>query len=88
MFEAETNGSSSAKCRLHVRATADPSVAFELRAGGLVLALPDDCIESVAVDLSIHRREHVADDIGFHQLLPSAHGISAIGRDRLADDQA
>jgi hypothetical protein len=36
---------------LHRRATADPSIAFELRAGGLILALPDNCIESVAVDL-------------------------------------
>jgi hypothetical protein len=56
------------KMLLHRRATADPSVPFELRAGGVVLALRDDYIESVAVDLSIHGREHVADDIGVHQL--------------------
>jgi hypothetical protein len=32
---------------LHRRAAADPSIAFELRAGDLILALPDNCIESV-----------------------------------------
>ena len=45
-------------------------------------------IECVGVDSSVHGREHVADDIGFHQLLPSAQGIPAIDRDRLTDDKA
>ena len=87
MFEAETNGSSSAKCCCIVvrpQIQASPS-SFAPVASYSPSAMRIEC---VGVDSSVHGREHVADDIGFHQLLPSAQGIPAIDRDRLTDDKA
>src|SRR5258707_5972958 len=75
------------KVLLHRRAAANPGIAFELRAGGVILALPGDCIESVAVDLSIHGREHVADDIWFHRVSPLPYGVSAIDGEGMADHE-
>src|SRR5260221_684091 len=72
---------------LHRRAAANPGIAFELRAGGVIIALPGDCIESVAVDLSIHGREHVADDIWFHSVSPLPYGVSAIDGEGMTDHE-
>src|SRR5260221_552834 len=51
---------------LHRRATANPGIAVQLRTRCLVLAVARDCVQSCAVDLPVHRREHVTNDIRPH----------------------
>ena len=51
---------------LHRRATANPGIAVQLRSRCLVLALARDYVKSCAVDLPVHRREHVTNNIRSH----------------------
>src|SRR5260221_527473 len=51
---------------LHRRSTANPGIAVQLRTRCLVLAVARDCVQSCAVNLPVHRREHVTNDIRPH----------------------
>src|SRR5258707_12475154 len=53
------------KVLLDRRAAANPGIAFELRPGGVILALPGDCIESASVGLSIHGKKNWGSEIWF-----------------------
>ena len=52
---------------LHRYAAAEPCVAAELCCNSLVLSLPRYLLESLAVDLAVHRGKHVTDNVGSHR---------------------